>query len=264
MINKLAKTLVLMHTVLSLAGLTWALVVVMQANDLGWKEPAKEVVEYAMPEGTPKASVRHASLYDKSVGAYTLALESRNRTYSHVQPAIDALRQTESHLPENHLYYVAKLKQLRDATDKIEVRHLKDGGAKLDLPTVGKPAYEDAALENIVKSRAEFNKDLEELYKQIETLDQEIKKIVVSTKRFTTQLTGTDDDNKYIQPGLYQLVELEYKAQTQLKIEIDDIKPRWSKAIEDAGGHRYRRGDLEATLQRLKGSIAVPKKLDGK
>jgi hypothetical protein len=248
MINKLAKMLVLLHTAFSLGALAVAIVIFVQAKDLGWKEPAKEIVEWNMPDVTPKASVRHASLYDKSVAAYTVAVDSRNRTYSYVQPALDKLRETEPHLPDNHLYYVAKLKQLRDATDKIEVRHLK-----VDLPTLEKPAYEDAALENIVKSRSEYKKDLEELHKKIEELDREIKKVVVSTKIFTTQLTGTDDDNKYIQPGLYQLVDLEYKAQTQLKVEIEQIKPLWSQAIEKAGGYRYRRADLEATLSKLKG-----------
>jgi hypothetical protein len=256
MINKLAKSLLLVHTMLSLAALSWALVIVLQRKDLGWIEPAKEVQEYAMPDATPKASVRHASLYDKSVAAYTVALDSRDRTYSYVQPAIETLRQTEPHLPDNDLYYVAELKRLREATDKIEVRHLKDGGSKLDLPTFGKPAYEDAALANIVKSRVEYEKDLKDLTKKIETIDQEIKKVVVATKVFSAQMTGTDDDNKYIQPGLYQLVDLEYKAQTQLRVEIAEIKPLWSKAIEKAGLYRYRRADLEATLTKLK----APKK----
>jgi hypothetical protein len=259
MINKLAKSLVLLHTVFSLSALTLTLVVFLQRKDLGWIEPAKEVTEYNMPEGTPKSSVRHASVLDKSIAAYNVALASRNRTYSYVQPAINLLRQTEPHFPENHLYYVAKLKTLRDATGKIEVKHLKEAGTKLELPTFGKPAYEDAALENIVKSRSAYKQDLDQLYQEIDGLDKEIKKVVEATKTFTTQLTGTDDDNKYIQPGLYQLVDLEYKAQTQLKIEIDDIKPRWSKAIENAGNYRYRRGDLESTLNRLKGAVPAPK-----
>lgn len=259
MINTLAKTLVLLHTIFSLSALTWALVIFLQAKDLGWKEPAKEVTEYNMPDGTPKTSVRHASSYDKSVAAYKVALDSRDRSYTYVQPAIDLLRKTEPNLPNNHLYYVAKLKELRDETAKIEVKHLKDGGTKLDLPTFGKPVFEDAALDNIVKSSAEYKKDLAERYKEIDVLDKEIKKIVESTKLFTTQLTGTDNDNKYIQPGLYQLVDLEYKAQTQLKIEIEEIKPHWSAAIEKAGMYRYRRGDLEATLKKLEGPMPAPK-----
>ena len=57
-----------------------------------------------------------------------------------------------------------------------------------------------------------YQKDLDELFKEIDVLDKDIKKVVEATKLFTTQLTGTDDENKYIQPGLYQLVDLEYKA----------------------------------------------------
>jgi hypothetical protein len=261
MINKLAKTLVLLHTALSLAGLTWALVIFFQGRDLGWIAPAKEVVEYNMPDGTPKASVRHASVFDRSTAAYTLALDSRNRTYAAVQPAIDALRKAEPFLPENHLYYVAELKRLKDATDKIEVKRLKDGGVTLDVPTYGKPVLEDAALANITKSSVVYQKELDELFKEIDVLDKDIKKVVEATKLFTTQLTGTDENNKYIQPGLYQLVDLEYKAQTQLKVEMEEIKPNWSKAIEQARLYRYRRGDLESTLQKLRPAPAVK---DGK
>ena len=52
MMNVVAKTLVLMHVVLSLAGMTWALMLFLQGRDLGWKEPGMEVFEYG-PDGNP-------------------------------------------------------------------------------------------------------------------------------------------------------------------------------------------------------------------
>ena len=68
-------------------------------------------------------------------------------------------------------------------------------------------------------------------------------------------MTGTDETNKYVQPGLYQLIDLEFKFQTEIKNEIDDIKPNESKSIEQSRLYQYRRADLEATLQK---SVAPP------
>jgi hypothetical protein len=72
-------------------------------------------------------------------------------------------------------------------------------------------------------------------------------------------LTGTDENNKIVEPGLYTLLDLEFKAQTQLRVEIEEIKPYWSKATEQARLFVYRRSDLEATLQKLKAPLP-PKK----
>ena len=78
-----------------------------------------------------------------------------------------------------------------------------------------------------------------------------MQKIAAKTRDITEQLTGTDDAGIRKNYGLYQLVDLEFTYQGKIKLEIDDIKPHWSKAIEQARLFGYRREDLEATLKKL-------------
>jgi len=123
----------------------------------------------------------------------------------------------------------------------------------------------------VTKSYKEYQADLkklighvdpktkEETPGQIDDVEKEIRRIVNDTKRFTALLTGTDEANKYVQPGLHQLIDLEFKYQEQIKTEIHDIKPSWSKAIEQSRLLQYRRADLEATLEKLKGSPRAPR-----
>lgn len=272
MMNKVGKSLVLLHGVLSIAAMCWAITLVLQARDFGWTEPYKEVLERS--DGKVKSAVLHASEYDKSQAAVTEAANTRNRIFAHVQPAIDSIRATEPFLPYNTLFYRFELNRLRESPDNIEVRRLQKGGNFPDTP-LGKPAPEDKALEMVTKSYKEYQADLrklighvdpktkEETPGQIDDVEKEIRKIVNDTKRFTALLTGTDEANKYVQPGLRQLIDLEFRSQEQIKTEIDAIKPDWSKAIEKSRLFQYRRADLEATLEKLKGPPAA-KKIDNK
>src|SRR5258708_3865039 len=117
MMNVIAKSLVLVQAVLSIAAMTWAIMLVLQSRDLGWKEPAKEVFEYnsdGTPSSKPGAVVRYPSEFDKSVIAVKEAGYARDRAYRHVQPALDAIDQTENLLPENHLWYLSQLKRLKE------------------------------------------------------------------------------------------------------------------------------------------------------
>jgi hypothetical protein len=258
MMNMLGKSLVLLHALLSVAGMSWAIVLVLQARDFGRIEPNKEVLE--------KSTVLHASEYDKSQAAAVEASNTRNRTYAHVKPAIDSIRATEPFLPGNTLFYRSELLRLKEAPDKIEVRRLKDAGNKLDTPdnNLGKPVPEDKVLEMVSKSYKAYEADRKKLFEEIDTVEAEIRKITNTTKKLTEQLTGTDEANKYVQPGLYQLIDLEFKYQGQIKSEIDDMKPNWSKAIEQSRLFQYRRADLEATLEKLQGPLPPAKKIDKK
>jgi hypothetical protein len=259
MINFLAKSLVLVNTVFSVAAMSWAILHVLQARDFGWTEPYKEITEYDS-EGKEKSWVRHASEIDKSQVALIEAKNTRDLTYVFVKPALDQIRETEPYLANNHLHYKAELKRLLDGPGELEVKNLKDGGYALDTPAndLGKPALEDKALANIKKSYKAYQTDLKKLYEEVDTVEEEIQKTAVAIKKFTADLTGTDEANKYVQPGLYQLTDLEFKAQTQLKIEIDQIKPHWSNAIENARLYQSRRSGLEDTLEKLKRKPAPP------
>ena len=259
MINFVAKFLVLVHTVLSIAGMTWAMWVFFRGTDYAYIEPRKEVLE-TNPDGTPKAgaTVRHASEYDKSVVALTEATKTRDRLYAHVKPALDSIYETEPYLPNNHRHYQAELKKLRESPDKLEVKRLKDGGLMLTIPN-GLPESDAEPVKGVSKSYKTYIAELKGLNAEIEKVDEENRKKISETKRFVAELTGTDEANKYVQPGLYQLIDREFKAQLQLRTEIDDIKPNWSKAIEQARLYLFRRADLEATLQKLKGPPPAPK-----
>jgi hypothetical protein len=272
MINALAKSLVLLHASLSLIGMAWAFALFMQGRDLGWVEPYQETVYNN--EGKLIFSVRHASEYDKSWAAAQDAARTRDRTYAAVKPAIDSLRTAEPYLANNHLHYLAELRRLREATEKIKVFRNQQAGAVLDTPgsKLGKPVPEEKAVEMVTESHrtyvenlkkiiGEFNPDTKKkILGEIDDIEEKIRKLATSTKDITFQLTGTDETNKYVQPGLYQLIDQEFKAQSQLKIEIDQIKPNWSKAVEQSRLYRFRYTDLEATLKKLKGFVPPAKK----
>jgi hypothetical protein len=245
MINSFGKLLVLIHTVFSIAAMAYATLLIIQPRDLGWKQPAKDP--------TVSKPARRASEIDRSIAAVKEAHATRDLTYFHVKPAIDSIRDAQPYLYNNHIFYVAEIKRLRTATEKIKVQRLKNGGFELEKKDVGKPAVDDAVLADITQSNDEYEKDLKKLQAEQKVLETEVQKIVSETKRFTNELTGTDDANMYVQPGLYTLIELEYKAQTQLKEESKEIRPYWSEAIEQSRLFTFRRADLEATLQKLKG-----------
>ena len=261
MINAFGKLLVLAHTVMSLAALTWGVFVFMQARDFGWAEPARDPLQFGA-DGTPSKWTRRASQVDKSRVAIESAAAHRDRHYSYVKPAIDKLQSVEPFLADNHLFYVAQLERLKNAESKdpLEIRRLANNGMALEKKIVGKPEFEADAVEGITKSFNQYLKDLGELDKEITSVQADIVKTNKDGLKFVRELTGTGDDGKYIQPGLYELIELEYKAQTRYKEELEDIKPRWSIFVEQARLHMIRRTDLEATLQKLKSATPAPKK----
>ncbi len=260
MINFFAKSLVLVHTILSIAGMGWAIMLFLQPRDFGWKEPHREVLVYDA-EGNPKEWVRHASAIDKSQAALIEAKNTRDLTYSYVKPALDQIRENEAYLANNHLHFRAEMKRLQFAPGELEVKKFKEGGLVLDTPnsTLGKPAQEETALANIKKSYQTYGEDLKRALKEGSDVDAEMEADTLKTKGLVAKMTGTDELNKYVHPGLYQLIDMEFKAQTQLKISIDDIKPRWSEAIENARLYQSQRAGLEATLEKLKKTPSSPR-----
>jgi hypothetical protein len=262
MSNNFGKGLVLIHTMLSVAALLWAFMLFFQGRDLGYAEPRQVVTEYD-GQGNPKPNsiVRFASEFDKSTAALVAAKNTRDQLYVHVQPALDKLRKTEPYLPNNHLAYQRALKQMRESPDKIEVKRLKEGGLFLEIDhgDLGQPVPEDKAVDGVSKSYKVYAAELKDLQDKVQEVEKEIRVVVGDIKTFTAELTGTDETNKYVHPGLYQMTDMEFKAQGQLKIEIDEIKPHWSKAIEQARLYKFRRSDLEATLLKLQAVAPAPK-----
>jgi hypothetical protein len=271
MMNVVAKSLVLMQVVLSLAGMTWALMLFVQGRDLGWKEPAAEVLETnadGTPSTKPGAVQRFPSEYDKSVVAVQEAAATRDRAYRHVKPALDEIAAIENYLPENHLYYWEQKTRLAngDKDKEFKVYRLKDAGhfVKPGTGELGVPEFEVDEVAMIKKPRKEYEADLAAVYKEIAKYEDMNRKISEKTRLITLDMTGTNELGKYVQPGLYALNALEFKYQEQLKIEIDDIKPYWSKALERASGLRERRAGLEESLRKLQQPPPPPPKVEKK
>ena len=251
MMNFLGKAMVLFHTFFSIIAVTYALWLFMRGRDIGYGEPRREAISWTA-DGTADKWVRHASEVDKSSAALVHAAENRDRAYVFVKPALERIRETEPHLPYNHLHYTTLLNRLRNSTEEIKVPRHKDLGLEITKPIVGKPIPAENAVEGVTKSFRAYEADLKELNEEIGKIDQECAAKVKAIKQFVRDLTGTDENNKVVEPGLYTLQDLEFKAQSQLRVEIEQIKPYWSKATEQARLFVYRRSDLEATLEKLK------------
>jgi hypothetical protein len=260
MTNNLAKGLVLVHTVLSIAAMTWASTVVLNMKDFGWVEPYRAVTQINT-DGSEKTAVRYISEYDKSVAALKDAAKIRDLTYAQVKPAIESMQNAEQYYPGNHLFMMAELKKLQEAPGDIEVKRLKDGGLKLETPdsNLGKPLFDDK-LDGVTKSFKTYLGELQKLHDEIDTVETDLRKLIIDTRTFTRDLTGTNEMNKYVQPGLYQLADQEFKTQEKIKLEIDAIKPHWSKAVEQARLFRYRYDALKAREKELIEFIAAKKK----
>jgi hypothetical protein len=271
--NVLAKFLVVVHVILSLAGMSWALMLFVYPRDLAWLEPAQEVYEYdasGKPSTKPGATARFASEYDKSVVAVQEAGIARDRAYQYVKPALESIANTEKYLPDNHLYYCEELARLRrertDAEKKDEkgfkVFRLKDAGHALrpEDKELGRPEKMLDEVAMIKKPYDEYKADLDAIFKQLDAQEKKIREIADKTEKITTDLTGTSEIGKVVNPGLYALNDMEFKFQKQLQTEIDDIKPFWSKALEQANSHRLRRMNLEETLKKLQEPPSVNKK----
>ena len=253
MINFLAKSLVLLHMILSVAAMSWAILLFLDPKDFGWKDPRQEVYQYN-EDGSPKSSIWHASEIDKSQAALVLAKNTRDLTYIYVKPTLTEIHDNEAYLANNHLHYRAEMKRLQDGVGDIEYKAFKEGGMTLDTPNnnLGKPAQEDKAIANLKKSYKTYADDFKMVLDEEKKVADEMQADTLKTKAITALTTGTDEANKYVQPGLYDLIDREFKAQTKLKEEIDDIKPRWSRALENARLYQSQREGLEQTLEKLK------------
>lgn len=249
MLNYLGKLFVLIHTLLSVVAMTWALGLFLDLTDWGWKEPRQEL------EG------KIASEYDKSAAALKQAVRVRDLVYPAVKPARDALRDAESQFPQNHLFYVQELKKLRDSTDPIEVRELKTEPDPKGKVT-GKPVF-DAKLEGLDKSLVAYAMELQTAKEEAVKVEEEITDVLKETQKVTFQLTGKDDSGKQVTYGLYDLVDAEYKALTRARQEKDELKPIWAQSLEEARLYTVRRNALEQRVRQLEKALGPAPKRPG-
>lgn len=241
--NKIGKGLVLVHTALSVLGLSWAAGLFLQFIDLGWKEPRKEF-----------DNSRIASKYDVSRAAEVQAIKARDLVIFKVKPAQDALLAAMERFSGNHLFYVEELSRLRSSPDAIEVKALKyNDGLVLDTPgkAIGKPVLEEK-VEGISKSFESYSAELKKINEDIDKVSKDVRKWTEATKDITFQLTGKDDAGKVVARGLYSLLEEEKLAQDQALFEKEYLQPIWARAREEATLFMDRRIRLEQTLESFK------------
>jgi hypothetical protein len=239
MINILGKTLVFLTLAGALFGLTWALGIYFQKVDWGWKEPRKELDQ------------RVASEIDKRIAANDQALRAIELVMPAVPRAQDKLLTAQKQFPQNHLFYVAELKRLREGPDPLDVKAVQyDGGVlKLDTPVIGKPVLAEQV--EVAKSRDGLEVDLASVMKGIEKSSQEIAGWIAKEKDLTFKLTGRDDTDKIGKTGLYTLLEEETKALNQARFEKDYLEPLTVRAMQQAQTQRQRKQRLQATLDRI-------------
>jgi hypothetical protein len=242
MINLLGKSLVLVHTFLALALLGWALAVFFQFNDYGWAVPRKDILDKSIP-----------SEYDKTLATLNEAVRGRDLMLAPIDPARKALAEAEGYFPKNHLYYVAELKRLRSSPDPIEVKEIKIGGTPLDTPKkpLGKPVL-DEPVEGVTKSYTAYLADLKKVHEDIDQEEKAVREITEKTKEITYTLTGKDDAGEQVRPGLYDLIDREYKTQVANKAEREYLQPMWAQKINEARDLNQRRANLEATLKKVR------------
>jgi hypothetical protein len=253
MINFLGKSLVFIHTLISLLAMTWAAGLFLQFSDWGWKEPHQEL------DGT-----KIASEFDKSSAALKQALRGRDLTVPFAAPAYKALIAVEERFPGQHLYYIEELEKLRGAPrpkkpalveykENIAVMTVKSPAGPLD-----KTGLEDK-VEGLDKSLVAYRADLETVKEKNVEKEKEYEKVVEKSAEVTYQLTGKDDTGKKTSGniGLYDLLDAEYQFLTEARKERDELKPIWAETLNEADNYSRRREVLERSLDRLKKAAAA-------
>lgn len=243
MMNRFGKILVLGHTALSLLFMTWAVMVYLQFNDYGWKDPFK-VWE------TKDSGYRIASKLDKRTAILHELLRAKDRSQPAIKPAIDTLSETMEFFPKNHQFYVAELEKVRSSEEPINPSQLtwKDGDLVLDVP-LGKPVMK-VPVGGIDKSTKVVSRELQAILANIEKITPEIAALVKDADEITIQLYGTKDDNNVsVDIGLYEILDNETILQDKIRQELEYITPRYVDAQRRADAFRDRMAGMKRTVQ---------------
>src|SRR5262249_49962853 len=166
----------------------------------------------------------------------------------------------------NRLFYNDRLSMLdkgipgKDRFPVTEPRYDKGvltvnpAGAKTGRPTL------DSLVPGVEKSYVAYLREWEDLQKSIDKLNQEVDKLIAREKDLSIKLIGQkDDDGKMVRKGLYELLELETKIQTEVANELEYLRPLWMRELVDSDRLVRRRERLQARvdeLLRYKASLA--------
>ncbi len=251
--NSLGKGLVLVNLAFSVIFLTWALLLILNPVDWGWKEARKAY------GGEPKGgNERIAARIDERIASYGRFALAKYDALARAKEAQAALVRVQPALGANHLFYNEKLDLLEKplakeakSIDIKEVQYNKDGRVALEKnwpwgkPVLGVPVKADRPYPTYLS-------ELEAKAKEVQDLTAEIDRLTDDKKTYTIKLNGTRaDDGKMVESGYYQLQELETELQRKLRDELAYLQPVWVENLRNADLFRNRRADLEKRLREL-------------
>lgn len=257
MMNALGKSLVLVHTALCLIGLAWAAALYLSFIDWGWKEPRRVDLRDEKDKKDKKEKdvplYRVPSEIDKRVATLREAAKARDLVLPSVAKNQNAWRRVADQFPKNHLLFVAELARLNSAPGAIAIKGIQyqGGDPVLEPPNIGAPKFADD-IPGVNKSFLAYDAELKKVMADIEKESNETSKWSIKAKEISSALTGKNDKGDREKSGLYDLLEREFEAQRQAKLEKDYLIPNWARALEGAELFRERREILEETLTRLK------------
>jgi hypothetical protein len=257
MFNFIGKGLVLVHTLLCLAGLVLAILVYYEFVDWGRSEPR---VVRGEPAKAGSNDQRIASEYDRSVALFNDAVAGRNLVIPPIAPAEESLREAASRFGPNHLFYVAELRKLREGDDPIEVKAIPADGIPTDTPgkAIGKP-IPDVKVDGLEKSLAKYEAERKSEMAKLEKLEKGIEELAKADEKISYELTGKEPGKKDTH-GLYQLIDQEFQTQQRLKEEREYLQPFHATTVEEARRFGMRRTSLEATLAGLEKALKARQK----
>jgi hypothetical protein len=253
MFNIIGKGLVLVNTLLCLAGLLLATLVYFEFVDWGRSEPR---VVHGEPTKSGSNDQRIASEYDRSKVLFDDAVLGRNLVIPPIAPAEDSLREVASRYGPNHLFYVAELNKLRTGDNPIEVKAITADGIPTDTPgkAIGKPIPE-IKIDGLDKSLEKYAAELKTEMAKLDALEAAIGKLADADQEISYELTGKDKDGKKKTHGLFQLIDQEFQTQQRNKEEREYLQPFHATTVEEARRFAMRRTSLEATLAGLEKAL---------
>jgi hypothetical protein len=253
--NTLGKGLILVYTIGCLMGLMLAYVVYFEFID--WGRSVPRVVAGESGKGAPGANdMRIASEYDKSKVIFDNAKGDRDLSAPPLVPAEVALREAQDRFAQNHLFYVAQLRNLESGVGDIEVKRLPPEGIPTDMPgkVIGKP-IPSVKMPELNKSLATYLNLLRAEQEKLKPLDDAVRELAKKNSDISYQLTGKNDKGDKVTHGLFELVDLEYNTQQRLLAEYNYVQPQWASVVEDARRYGARRTSLEGTLGGLEKAL---------
>jgi hypothetical protein len=261
MMNLIGKGLVLIYTVMCVAGLCLALVIYLNFVDWGRAEP--RVVHGEVPkQGPPQNELRVASEYDKSAVLYQDAKAARDLTMTQLTPMSEPLaywHEAQGRLAQNHLYYVDMLEKLRKGEGDIDVIALADvTGTDTPGKPIGKPVP-SVKMEGLNKSLATYAAMLKAEQAKLDPIEEDVREWAKKNTEISYQLTGKDATGKRVAPGLFELIDHEFQTQQQHLAERNYWEPHWASAKDEARRYAARRASLEGTLDGLNAALKARK-----